>query len=269
MRGLSHNNVWRVSFPSTQIIVKHSVKRTEAAFYQDVAPALIVQGVATPALEWLHQEDEGAWLVLEYIPEPLPKERRLADPRVMTVLSRLHRAQLPSAALPLFNPTWDDTMTNQALTSFSKSEQTRLASLIQRLQHESQPLFHAQTWISGDPNVMNWGVRANGDTVLYDWERFGRGTPALDLAISIPGLGDWTAFEQVANQYLRAAGAQPSRQHYQRLVQAIAYAKVWNVIEFLSFATTGEITETTRIPSLAQQLPDWIRMMSSLLTSDS
>lgn len=79
MYGLSHNRIWRVSFGESYVVVKALADSTEAAFYQQVAPVLT--GVPTPELKTSARVDNVDWLVLEYIPERLPRSRWLADPR--------------------------------------------------------------------------------------------------------------------------------------------------------------------------------------------
>jgi hypothetical protein len=92
--------------------------------------------------------------------------------------------------------------------------------------------------------------------MLYDWERLGQATAAIDLAITIPGLSDWQAFGQVATQYLAAHDAPQSAVH--QLTYEIALAKVWNVTEFLSLAALGQVADTSGVPSLVQRLPAWL-----------
>ena len=70
------------------------------------------------------------------------------------------------------------------------------------MEQASQHLFRPVCAISGDPNPVNWGLRDDGTLALFDWERFGRCSPALDLAITVPGLGDETAYRAVATSYL-------------------------------------------------------------------
>jgi phosphotransferase family enzyme len=235
LRGLSHNRVWRVCFATTCAIVKAAARSDEATFYQSIAPALAAQGVPIPKLEWAGAAPDGFWLVLENIPNPLPRERWHADPAVLAALHCLHLSTVPNPPGAYFCPAWTDTMTRHALTFFPDAIVTIRDSL-QTLRMQSQFLFSADCWISGDPNPTNWGIRHNGAVVLYDWERFGRGTPALDLAITIPGLGNDEAFRTVAAGYLgiSTAADKAGQLALDDLARAIALAKLWSVIEFLS-----------------------------------
>src|SRR5436853_3557005 len=147
LRGLSHNQVWHITFHATSLIVKHTMRPAEAMFYRVVAPALRAHGIGLPDLDWFHIEDESYWLVLEYIPKPLPRTRWLADPGALALLHRLHHCVLPPITLPLFHPEWTDRLTRQALTHFTVAESIMLAALLQHLQAISQPLFQPSCWI--------------------------------------------------------------------------------------------------------------------------
>lgn len=259
LQGLSHNYVWRVVGTSTSFVVKAAPLPKELLFYQAIAPRLNAQDIATPQLLWADTSSQTAWFVLEDIPIPLPRTRWQADPDVLTLLKRLHNATLDSVPLPLFVPAWTDALTHTALTLLPISHRSSTKQILHTLQMQSQHLFRTQCWISGDPNPLNWGIRQDGTVVLYDWERFGRGTPALDLAITVPGLGNWPAFEQVARQYV---DAQPSAYTdgitIATLTREIAYAKVWNVVEFLAMVSAGEVEQTEGVLALVQQLPEWL-----------
>lgn len=98
--------------------------------------------------------------------------------------------------------------------------------------------------------------------MLYDWERFGRGTPALDLAISIPGLGDNASYARLAQSYAEewreAIGTRPSP--FRELSRDIGIAKVWSVVEFLSLhASDAANIPDQMIDRLVGIVPQWVR----------
>jgi aminoglycoside phosphotransferase (APT) family kinase protein len=99
---------------------------------------------------------------------------------------------------------WTPEMTSSAVSFFGSARKQDLADALTRLERESQPLFEPHCWICGDPNPRNWGMRADGSAVLFDWELFGPGSPAMDLAIVVPGLGDLSAFQRVVDGYAAA-----------------------------------------------------------------
>lgn len=265
LHGLSGAAVWRVTFAQQHIVVKRTRSRREAAVYRLLAPLLTAQGVACPALFWAGHTGDAHWLMLEAIPQPLPRSRRLADRDLLGVLYRLHRSALSDVIEP-FRPAWTDAMTAQMLDLLPGSA-AQLHAQLARFQTLSQPLFGVERWISGDPNPANWGLRADGSIVLFDWERLGRGAPALDLAISIPGLGRSVDFQVVAAGYLAhdPALSQPDQRAIEKLAREIAIAKTWNVVEFVSMAATGDPAIQSRIPALVQALPAWLAMMAALV----
>lgn len=266
LRGLSRSQVWRVSFADLRLVVKAAHGGAELRFYQEIAPHLRAQGVAIPRLEWADAASDPAWLALEHIPAPLPHERWRADPDALALLGRLHRAALPPAVGPLFAPAWTDAMTDAALSLLSAAHAARAQPLLDALRAQSQALFEPLCWISGDPNPLNWGLRADGTVVLYDWERFGRGTAALDLAITVPGLGDWPLYERVASEYLRALGNERADAPAKAaLARQIAQAKVWNVVEFLSMVAAGDVAQPSGPPALAQRIPAWLDALGARL----
>jgi hypothetical protein len=253
--GLSHNKVWEAAFPAARFVIKATENPVEPYAYQYLAPFL---GDAIPRLEWSHTEAAEHWLVLEYIPNPLPRERWLADPAVLEILHRLHQIELPLAEQRLFRPGWSDETTARVLGSFLADRRPLLETQLHRLQQAAQPLFQPVCAISGDPNPRNWGVRDDGTLVLFDLERLGHGAPGLDLAITVPGLGDQTAFTTVAEGYLRYSDRPNVPSQLQQLTREIALAKTWSVIEFLDHVAIGRAADTGMLPALLERLPPWI-----------
>ncbi|MEM8529423.1 MAG: phosphotransferase [Chloroflexota bacterium] len=266
LRGLSHNRVWCVSFGTLQLIVKASVQPNETLFYQDVAPKLVVQGIALPEFIWGDAVEDIHWLVIEYIPHPLPRKRWLADPDVITLLHTLHHSTLAAPSWEVFCPTWTDLHTTEALTFFDEPVDSATRVALVTLQARSQSLLILRCCISGDPNPSNWGLRDDGTIVLFDWERFGYGTPALDLAITIPGLGTVGDFTVVAEQYLSQHTTTLEKSYSTKpLANDIAIAKAWSVVEFLSMVSRGQVSDVRSVPSLVQRLPEWLAMVVGLI----
>lgn len=263
--GQSQANVWRVRFAHQSVIVKRTKQPRERLFYTTIAPLLREVNIPIPQLEWTGVVDDDYWLVLEDVPAPLPRTRWQADPEVIAVLRQLHQSSLSvqSEASPFFCPTWTDELTRDALLCFPEASANQLSPLLQELQQTHQYLFAPHCWISGDPNPTNWGVRQDGTVVLYDWERFGRGTPAIDLAITVPGLGEIATFRAVADRYLSQQTdfplqAVPSRT---ALMHDIVVAKIWSVTEYLSTYNRDTLAHSTTIDVLVQQFPTWLERM--------
>ena len=268
--GMSGGRVYRVRCPGRSVVVKGTSRPWEVDFYRAVAPALAQRGVATPALEWSGQDGATWWLVLEDVPHPLPQARWLADPELLAMLRRLHASAIPHAPERpgAYRPAWTPGMTGAALSLLSGPVARRLAPLLESIRGAHPHLFAPRCPISGDPNPLNWGLRDDGTLVLYDWERFCYGTPALDLAITVPGLGDAAAFHRVAATYLRAARAESRpterapRDTVEQLARDIAAAKVWTMVEFLGLAASGAVRGGVPIEALVGRFPDWVRQVA-------
>jgi len=264
--GMSGGRVWRVRFKDASVIVKASASPAEARFYEHAADTLRLAGVPSPRLELALHEPDAHWLLLEDIPTSLPIQPPTSwrpDAPSIAILARLHavtRAQPPnlSDARP---QNWTDAMTSAALTLFPPEAAATLSPLLRQLQQESQPIFAPWCWISGDPNPLNWGFRADGSPVLFDWELFGPGTPAIDLAIVIPGLGNAGQYAAVAESYV-ALWSQPSDRlpwTVEQLTRDIALAKVASVVRLLAAHADGAARVGEALVTwLVDQAPAWI-----------
>ncbi len=156
-------------------------------------------------------------------------------------------------------------MTQNALACFPTTQARRLAPILQDLRLSHQMLFTPQCWISGDPNPTNWGVRSDGTLILYDWERFGKAAPAIDLAITVPGLGDRAVFQAVAAVYLERDDYSSALASSEicLLTRQIIVAKIWSIIEYLGHYHTEAIARSRRIDTLIQQIPAWLEEITS------
>src|SRR5262249_24882684 len=185
------------------------------------------------------------WLVLEWIPKPLPRKRWLADPEVITALRQVHQLDLAISHAGWFAPCWTQDMTSAFFRWASHVDR----ALLERLRARAQALFEPRVWISGDPNPTNWGLHSNGRLALFDWERFGRGTPALDLAITVPGLGAREDFARVTRAY-----------GVSEMAESNALAKAWTLVEFVSQAEGQRIKTLDRLrPAVAE----WLRSITN------
>lgn len=247
--GQSQASVSRVHCASRSLILKRCPREAEFRFYREIAPRLPAHGIGVPDVYWSFTADETWWLLLEDIPQPLPRGRWLADLELIAMLRWLHALQLQPAPdlAPYLRPDWTDDLTQAIAPRLPH----RLRPLLTQLQQRHQYLFQPGCLISGDPNPTNWGMRADGTLVLFDWDRFGAGTPALDLAITVPHLGDGLAYRRVAARYLEEHDAIiPAA--LEKLAHDIAVAKVWSVLQYLSEGI-GRHTD-----AVLQELPRWL-----------
>jgi thiamine kinase-like enzyme len=245
--GLSGCAVYRVQLEDRNVVVKANVAPREAEFYRDFAPVLKAHEIRTPKLEMIAESGDQTWLVIEHIPAPLPDQRWIDDPRVLKTLRRLHEFKFDHAPEFAFQPAWTQAMNLHVLQFLPK----HLEEKLEHFRTLAQPLLEPRNLISGDPNPVNWGVLENGETVLFDWDRFGLGTPALDLAITVPGLGSREEYANVAATYR----GKPD----DKLAREMALAKVWVIVDIL-----GHIKETLvheRMQPFLESVPTWLEQL--------
>jgi hypothetical protein len=268
--GMSVASVHRVRFADTSVIVKSSPRPAESLFYERIAPQLREAAVPIPTQDWVGHVGGGHWLVLEDIPAPfvaLPPDRWQPDPRVVAVLTRLHRTTRDIALdFPESPPHhWTDHATQAALACFPADVAGTLAPLLQAYQSEAARLVDGWCWISGDASPPNWGVRTDGSLALFDWELFRPGVPASDLAPAVPGLPMPEHFGRMAAAYVaewqRKGDTLPWSPD--ELARDIAVAKVATVVMLLCAYQDG----TARVPDdfvarLVEIVPPWLTSLS-------
>ena len=234
------------------VIVK-GAERREWAFFEcaDALPAGLRPHLPVCFAAW--QTEDGCWVAMEDVPRPLPRERWLADRAALAVLAVLHSVTWgqPAAVEEPFRPRWSDEMTETVLTLFGP-DAPAVEGPLRRAQAAAQPLFAPRCWVQGDANPTNWRLRADGTAVLVDWERVGLATPAIDLAVTVPGVGsvDGTDERRVAEGYeecWRATGT-PLPAELAGLERQVVLAKRWNVVEFL--AESGSALPPDRLEGL-------------------
>lgn len=231
-----HNRVWRVDCETKRVIVKLA-NQVEIDFYLLTSSRLTQCGVPVPAL-YAHQDN---FLIIEYIPHALPQARWGADPAIVTYLRALHECEVEAVG-QLFQPKWTHQTTRDALTCLQLDDIPMLDSL----REQAQSLFVGDGLISADPNPKNWGIRHNGDIVLFDWERFTRGNPAIDLAIIVPRLGTYAQYEQIALMY-------PGTSVVEMLI-----ARAWTIVELLATIHTEQLDAQGTVQWLRHSFPIWL-----------
>jgi hypothetical protein len=164
----------------------------------------------------------------------------------------------------LYKLEWTDAITDNVLTLLETAA-LPVEAIVRRWQQTYQHLFKPLGPISADPNPGNWGLREDGSPVLFDWERFSFGTPALDLAILIPGLPDRAAFYRYAENYLKLnqGDSQVTQESPEGLAGDIKVAKVWVVLEFLYMYVTGATgIPKAKVANLCESLPGWLESLA-------
>jgi aminoglycoside phosphotransferase (APT) family kinase protein len=271
--GQSAAAVYRVRFVGKSLIVKTSPIANEAVFYEKIAPLLQARSIDVPVLERSFCEAGRYWLVLEDVPHPLPATRRQADDQMIEVLYRLHTFKLEQ--LPpgpgWYRPKWTAPMTELALECLPPEVARPSKPFLYTLQNDYQHLFKPQNLISGDPNPGNWGLREDGTLVLFDWERFSYGTPALDLAITVGGVGNVAGYAATAVKYLRTnkdLAASEIMALTRPLARDIAIAKIWTVVEYLSEYRRGKMKPGVTLDKLLPIIVEWLAIMPGVLKNE-
>lgn len=267
LSGLSRNIVRKVNTASKSVVLKKSIHPAELLFYKDVAPQLDSLDISTPKVEFLFQSSTHYWLILEHIPLPFPRERWNSDDEVLSLLYRLHHSTEISGHEMMFKPAWPDTITDNAM-SLLHSKQLSTSSAAQfftKAQQESANVLADTCWICGDPNPKNLGLRANGQIVLFDWERFGRGTPAVDIAITVLGLGNAASYRRAATKYLANRSIQMDSNEIAHLTHSVCVAKAWVIVDILSKVATNQVEYAPVIDRLLEYLPAWLEEGNKLL----
>jgi len=175
-------------------IRKGPLTRTEDYFYRQLIHHADFQGPSVP--EVYGWEDDA--VLLEWIPNPIAANETLSVD-LLGSLSRLHAQSISVPDECLFHFNWTAQQLERALPHFPAEQRALIRQQLQPWYQEVDGLLAPQVLISGDSNHGNWGRRANGEAVLFDWERLGRGSPAIDLAPLIPGLSG----EPVVTDYVR------------------------------------------------------------------
>lgn len=91
-------------------------------------------------------------------------------------------------------------MNRGAARLFAKPRQ--MFAVFEAARHQSSAILAPCHLVSGDPNGSNWGLRPWGQLVLFDWERVGLGSAALDLGAVAYGEPCDEEFAAIARIYL-------------------------------------------------------------------
>lgn len=247
--------VKRVNAAGISVVEKAPVSDVEYAFYHQVAPELNRAEIFTPAL--LAADADARALTLEAIPYPV-SQQNVASDAIVSMLARLHRFS-PDRRWHYHQHGWPDAQLELSLQLLALPEEA--ASVLRRCQRESDRLFAEAGLISGDSNAGNWGQRENGEHVLFDWERFSTGHPAIDLAPLIKGMGSPDEYQHLAMRYCRF---NPLSDH--DLARHIALAKAWIVSEVITLLHGREKADFPRFQHWYRgHLPDWLKQIKTVI----
>ncbi len=234
-------------------IRKSGASPVERHFYQRAAPHL--SGLNTPAL--LRAEEEI--LFLEQIPHPVTLTQRHHNEQTFAQLASLHNANYqPDFSVKTHG--WSQADTNEALSVLCLPEVVN--EKIRHIQQLGHELFEESCLISGDSNEGNWGTRDNGELVLFDWERFGYGSPAIDLAPLVPRMGSQAEYETIIERYQRHSSLLSG----DRLLRHLVMAKCWLIIEVTNLLTRREKPQAQQyLEWYRQQVPRWLESVAHMV----
>lgn len=252
--GLSARRVVAVQGTRERVAVKGPVDPPELAVAGQLGQVLRRQGVPLPeTLSTIAASDGGVWLVLESLPDPLPRDRWGADPETLTALSRLHSVD-PSVldGLPgRYQPRWDDRLDRAgAILGLGPAER----EVVDGLGTNAHRLTEPSRVVSGDPNPLNWRLDASGGVVLVDWERITVASPALDLAIMLPGFPDLATARDAVVRY-RSFGGAPV------VPDDLLVAKAFTVLELAAESGEGSAAGGV-VEQVAPSFRAWLRALA-------
>lgn len=247
--------VKRINAAGITVIEKAPVSEVEYAFYHQVAPELKRAEILTPAL--LAANASSRALTLEAIPSPVSQQNVTCD-AIVSMLARLHRFA-PDRNWHYHTHRWPDAQLELSLHLLALPEAATRA--LRRCQRDSDRLFAEAGLISGDSNAGNWGQRENGEFVLFDWERFSTGHPAIDLAPLIKGMGTPEEYQRLAARYCRF---NPRSEN--DLARDIALAKAWIVSEVITLLHQRQKADFPRFQHWYRcYLPDWLKQIETVI----
>lgn len=239
-----------------KIIEKSPTGEVEYAFYQNVATELKQAKIATPKI--LSVNDSLRKLRMEYIPYKVEQDA-VADDDVIAMLERLHRYP-PNAEWLFHTHLWSEFALEKTILLLALPEKS--ARLLRRFRQCSDVIFDYPSLVSGDSNAGNWGRRQNGDLVLFDWERFGKGSPAIDLGPLIKGMGTKQTFIDLAERYCQHA----RRHDFNALAREIAIVKAWVVTEVIMLLSERQKPTFYLYRNwYKEHLPDWLEDVAEML----
>ncbi|MEZ9064892.1 MULTISPECIES: phosphotransferase family protein [unclassified Vibrio] len=234
-------------------VLKQGASEVEIHFYQSAAPKL--KGINTPRLLKIDRNH----LYIEHIPNSISLKDLRTKSDLFSQLAALHCSE--------YTPTFE--VKKHEWTAFATDDALKILNLpdvvessIKRIQALSDSIFECKVLISGDTNDGNWGTRANGDLVLFDWERFGQGSPAIDLAPLVSGLGSIAEYKEIVTQYIKYNPALSKTE----LLEHLIIAKCWIVIEVVNILNSRNNPEQGKyINWYRANIPKWLASVEDAL----
>lgn len=269
LSGVGGPGVVRISGPRGRAIAKYPA-RQEATFYQSWASVVLQQGLGVPHVYAQGEIVGKAWVLMEALDSALapPYSDRLSD--MAAYLAQLHTVQrdrlTPTVDGPL--PVRPVVLSSQDIEDAVALWPNEVRQHLVHLLHLPWPALPSVTHlVSGDPNPTNWGLRASGQLVLFDWSEVAWSHPAYDLAVLCGGLPGVALVQEVVDAYLSSVHV-PKPQSRDRWVAWVITARLVAFVWFAAWWKRGQLTETARpgLTMLQDGLIDWIGTVRSHAT---
>ncbi|WP_028672502.1 phosphotransferase family protein [Saccharospirillum impatiens] len=260
LANMGKASVSTIYFEGTKAIRKTGVSPTEMYFYKSVMHQSHASQISAPHL--LATEGEST-LVIEYLPTLLDSEE-WSSAHIVRALVKLHTAPISVEDSRLFELAWSDECTEKALSKLNREARARSKQYFQHFFEHRETIFQPIGPISGDSNIGNWGKRNSGEFVLFDWERFCLGSPAIDLAPLLPGMSNPVQVKKFCKRYL--AANETCTIALADMVQQTLVAKVWIAVEVINILHDNKNQRTDEYMAWFNQvLPEWLKQTSRAL----
>jgi thiamine kinase-like enzyme len=250
---MSEAAVFRYRGARGTLIVKRTNAR-ESRFYSDVRPVLLERGLRAPACHFDMPVGKHSWLGLEHLPAAFPAVAFPHDASMLGALAVLHATRLDCVPRHLVHA-WSDGLTYRVASQYGAHRQA-MTILLERMRSTPR-CENVLVW--GDANPGNWAMSGDGHPVLLDWQRWGAGSRAFDLATLIPGLPGREAVGRVTDQYLAACETQGDEAPPRELLAGdILRAKAWSVLELLDEPSTPESFLASEQAAIRASFAQWL-----------
>ena len=255
LHGLSNAAIVRYRGDRGVLVVKRTNPR-ESWFYRDIRPILLERGIRTPACRFNLVVGDDVWLGLEDIGARYPIAAFPDDDSLLRLLALLHATPLRFAPLHSVIP-WTRELNHRVAGQFSMR-----CDVVEALLERCRSIPRCEDCLVwGDANPHNWAIAQDASPVLLDWQRWGWGTRAFDLATLTPGLGDRASARRVADQYRAACAAvEVDAPPPELLADDILRAKAWSVVELLAEPSVPGSVVTAEQDALRPLFDDWLAL---------
>lgn len=270
LSGVGGLGVILISGARGHAIVKYPV-RQEAAFYRSWAPVVQQSGLGVPDVYAQGEIQGQPWILMEALDSLLgpPYHGRLTD--MTSYLAQLHMIEWDEMSFitgePL--PVRPVDLSSQDIQDAAMLWPTEVKEYLVHLLYLPWPtLPNERRLVSGDPNPTNWGLRASGQLVLFDWSEVAWSHPAYDLAVICGGIPEVALVGEVVDAYLNRADAPRATQSRDEWVAWVITARLVAFVWFAAWWTRGQLTEAAQpgLTMLRDGLVDWIGAVRPAVT---